>query len=170
MSQDPLKRIKARLTAELQDIQRDPPEGCSAQPLNPDDILSLWTATIRGPKGTPYENGHFDLTISFPNTYPRFPPLVKMTSPVYHPNIDHKSGYIDINILHDDWSPILTVPKILLSLQALLSDPDCEDAVSPEIAWECELKREEFERTAREWTRKYAMKGEGVQQNAEGAL
>lgn len=151
-------RAQARLTQELNELHQSPIDGCSVHPTNPNDILLPWTGTIIGPNDTPYQDGTFALTLHFPTTYPIGPPSVKMNTPIYHPNIDSKTGSIGLNILNTDWSPVLTAPKVLLSLQALLAEPDCEDAVMPEIAHECLTKREEYEETARAWTKRYAVR------------
>jgi ubiquitin-protein ligase len=61
-----------------------------------------------------------------------------------------------LNILHKEWSPVLTISLILLSLRAFLGSPDLESALVPEVAEEYERDTEAFERTAVEWTEKYA--------------
>lgn len=53
-------------------------------------------------------------------------------------------------------SPAYSVPKILLSLQSLLADPNPDQALMPEIGAQCKDNREEFNKTAREWTEKHA--------------
>lgn len=146
---------RRRLEQELTNSRRDPPDGCWAQ-SNDNDLLK-WTATIQGPEGSPYQDGFFRLRITYPDEYPSLPPSVELTTKIYHPNIDAESGFIGLNVLHNSWSPVLTISTILTSLRAFLSTPDPSDAVMPEIAEEYERRREEFEGRAREWTRKFAM-------------
>ncbi|KYR00402.1 Ubiquitin-conjugating enzyme [Tieghemostelium lacteum] len=142
-----------RINKELQDIARDPPSSCSAGPIS-DDVFH-WQATIVGPKDSPYESGVFFLNIHFPTDYPFKPPKINFQTKVYHPNIN-ANGNICLDILKDQWSPALTIPKVLLSISALLSDPNPEDPLVPEIAQLFKTDKTRFEATAREWTRKFA--------------
>ena len=88
---------------------------------------------ITGPKDTPYESGIFHLDISFPDDYPFKPPKVIFKTPIYHCNIN-KKGHICLDILKSQWSPALTLSKVLLSVSSLLSDPNPNDPLVPEIA------------------------------------
>lgn len=143
-----------RLERELSNISEDPPEKCSAQPT--DGNLSNWIANIKGPDDSPYRNGIFKLNVSFPEDYPNRPPTVEFATKVYHPNIDPQNGFIGLSILHEDWCPALTISPILISIQAFLSSPDPTNPVSPEIAEQYVMRREEFDHVAERWTREYA--------------
>lgn len=50
--------------------------------------------------------------------YPHEPPKVKCETKVYHPNIDLE-GNVCLNILREDWKPVLTVNSIVYGLQYL---------------------------------------------------
>ncbi|KAK7829423.1 hypothetical protein U0070_007197 [Myodes glareolus] len=147
---------------ELSDLQRDPPAHCSAGPVG--DDLFHWQATIMGPKPfmpfTPggnhsglctccgrtlmrpvvsfqpdsaYQGGVFFLTVHFPTDYPFKPPKIAFTTKIYHPNIN-SNGSICLDILRSQWSPALTVSKVLLSICSLLCDPNPDDPLVPDIA------------------------------------
>ncbi|ELU03503.1 hypothetical protein CAPTEDRAFT_31902, partial [Capitella teleta] len=109
-----------RITKELKDFSLDPPALCSAGPVG--DDLFHWQATIIGPHETPYAGGVFFLSIHFPIDYPFKPPRVAFTTRIYHPNIN-SNGSICLDILREQWSPALTVSKVLLSICSLLADP-----------------------------------------------
>ncbi|RWW57735.1 hypothetical protein BHE74_00035453 [Ensete ventricosum] len=49
------------------------------------------------------------------------------------------------------------VPLVLLSICSLLTDPNPDDPLVPEIAHLCKNDRMRYESTARSWTLKYAM-------------
>ncbi|XP_025061944.1 ubiquitin-conjugating enzyme E2 D2, partial [Alligator sinensis] len=115
-----------------------------------------WQATIMGPNDSPYQGGVFFLTIHFPTDYPFKPPKVAFTTRIYHPNIN-SNGSICLDILRSQWSPALTISKVLLSICSLLCDPNPDDPLVPEIARIYKTDREKYNRIAREWTQKYAM-------------
>ena len=102
-----------RLSKELNDIVKDPPANCSAGPVGED--LFHWKATIMGPSETPYQGGVFYLDIYFPTDYPFKPMKINFTTKIYHPNID-SSGNICLDILKNNWSPALTISKVLFWL------------------------------------------------------
>jgi len=143
-----------RIQKELQDLQRDPPTSCSAGPVGED--LFHWQATIMGPTDSPYAGGVFFVMIHFPPDYPFKPPKVNFQTKVYHPNIN-SNGSICLDILKEQWSPALTISKVLLSICSLLTDPNPDDPLVPEIAHIYKSQRSRYEETARAWTQKYAM-------------
>ena len=143
-----------RIQKELSDLQRDPPANCSAGPSEDNDMYT-WTATIMGPDESPYQGGIFFLNIQFPTDYPFKPPKVAFTTRIYHPNIN-ANGSICLDILKDQWSPALTISKVLLSISSLLTDANPDDPLVPEIAHLYKTDRARYENTAREWTRRYA--------------
>ena len=143
-----------RIKVEYEDFLKDPPMNCSAGPEG-DDIFA-WSATILGPKESVYEGGVFQLKIDFPERYPFKPPKVKFVTRIYHPNINMGGG-ICLDILKDQWSPALTISKVLLSICSLLDDPNPDDPLMPDIAEQYKSERLEFDLTARKWTATYAV-------------
>ncbi|CAL5389017.1 unnamed protein product [Camellia sinensis] len=156
-----------RILKELKDLQKDPPTSCSAGPVAED--MFHWQATIMGPPDSPYAGGVFLVTIHFPPDYPFKPPkassksifshgitTVAFKTKVFHPNIN-SNGSICLDILKEQWSPALTISKVLLSICSLLTDPNPDDPLVPEIAHMYKTDRAKYETTARSWTQKYAM-------------
>ena len=142
-----------RLQKELLDMEKDAPSNCSAGLIN-DDIFS-WKATLLGPTVTPYEGGIFYLKIFFTPDYPFKPPKITFETPIYHPNIN-SVGAIGLDILKDNWSPALNISKVLLSICSLLSDPNPDDPLVPDIANIYKSNKAQYEANAREYTMKYA--------------
>lgn len=143
-----------RITRELIDLGKDPPTSCSAGPVSEDDLFK-WQATIMGPPDSPFQGGVFFLKIHFPTDYPFKPPKIQFVTKIYHPNIN-ANGAICLDILKDQWSPALTISKVLLSICSLLTDPNPDDPLVPEIAHIYKTNRALYESNAREWTKKYA--------------
>ncbi|XP_018646817.1 ubiquitin conjugating enzyme E2, putative [Schistosoma mansoni] len=143
-----------RISKELKDLRLDPPTQCSAGPIK--DDLFAWQATIMGPADSPYEGGIFFLEIQFPTDYPFKPPKISFMTKIYHPNIN-LSGHICLDILRGQWSPALTISKVLLSICSLLTDPNPDDPLCPEVARQYKTDRKKYDELAREWTQKYAM-------------
>ena len=143
-----------RIQKEHKDIQTDAPENCSAGPR--ESNLYIWDAMIIGPSASPFQGGIFKLEIHFPTDYPFKAPKVMFVTKVYHPNIN-AHGAICLDILKDQWSPALTISKVLLSICSLLTDPNPKDPLVPEVANQYVQDRAAYEATARTWTLKYAM-------------
>lgn len=135
-------------------MSKDPPSGCSAGPVG--DDMFHWQASIMGPPDSPYQGGVFFLTIHFPTDYPFKPPKVAFTTRIYHPNIN-SNGSICLDILRSQWSPALTISKVLLSICSMLTDPNPDDPLVPEIAKMYKTDRVRYNQLAKEWTSKYAM-------------
>ncbi|KAH9775221.1 UBC core domain-containing protein [Citrus sinensis] len=155
-----------RILKELKDLQKDPPTSCSAGPVAED--MFHWQATIMGPPDSPYAGGVFLVTIHFPPDYPFKPPKVAFRTKVFHPNIN-SNGSICLDILKEQWSPALTISKVLLSICSLLTDPNPDDPLVPEIAHMYKTDRSKYETTARSWTQKYvALFFDGDSRNCKG--
>ena len=142
-----------RIESECAEMRTSAPDNCSAGPTETD--LGKWTGTIIGPVGTPYEGGMFYLSIAFPQSYPFVPPLVRFTTRIYHCNIA-PSGEICLDILKEQWSPALTIAKVLLSICSLMSEPNPDDPLVPAIAELLRRNPPEHDRRAREYTDIYA--------------
>jgi len=142
-----------RIQKELAEITLDPPPNCSAGPKG--DNLYEWVSTILGPPGSVYEGGVFFLDIHFTPEYPFKPPKVLFKTRIYHCNINSQ-GVICLDILKDNWSPALTISKILLSICSLLTDCNPGDPLVGSIATQYLQNHDEHDRIARLWTKRYA--------------
>ena len=147
-----MSRAEKRIQNELNEIKKDPPSNCNAGPI--DNNIFKWYGTIVGPCDSPYSGGLFNLSINFPENYPFKPPKIKFKTPIYHPNID-SYGNICLDTLTTNWSPALTVIKVLLSISSLLTDPNPDDPLDKNIADIYIKDRDLYKKNARNYTIRY---------------
>jgi ubiquitin-conjugating enzyme E2 D len=142
-----------RIQKELLDLEREPPSNCTAGPIG--DDLFHWSGTIIGPSDSPYAGGIFWLDIHFPNQYPFKPPKVRFNTKIYHPNIN-SNGSICLDILGNEWSPALTIGKVLLSISSLMVEPNPDDPLVPDAANLYKNNIEKYNNIAKDWSKLYA--------------
>lgn len=120
-----------------------------------DSNIYVWKCVLCGPPDTPYEQGRFELRVEFSTEYPFKPMQVKFLTKIFHPI--SRRGYICMDILQKQWSPILTTGKVMLSLSSLLAQPNPDDPMDGESAELYQYHYGEYKRKARLWTQMYAM-------------
>ncbi|KAG9603700.1 hypothetical protein KCU77_g1215, partial [Aureobasidium melanogenum] len=142
-----------RIASELANLHRDPAETGLVAQTSPEDTLH-WVAHISGPQRSPYAQGIFNISITFEEDYPRGPPRIAFLTPLFHPNVSEKGQIRLAEFEETQWSPAITIRTLLISLQAMLSDPNPLES--------CKLNEEaaalylqdlaEFKKRARQWT------------------
>mmetsp|Transcript_33685 Transcript_33685/g.85265 ORF Transcript_33685/g.85265 Transcript_33685/m.85265 type:complete len:187 (-) Transcript_33685:584-1144(-) len=80
-----------------------------------------------------YKGGKFLFDFNIPTGYPHDAPKVLCKTKVFHPNIDVE-GKICLNILREDWKPVLSISSVIYGLQFLFLDPNPEDPLNKEAA------------------------------------
>lgn len=97
---------------------------------DPSNILNF-NISIHPDEGF-YKGGVFKFTFSISNNYPHEPPKVLCIQKIYHPNIDLE-GNICLNILREDWKPVLSLQAVLVGLQYLFLEPNADDPLNKGI-------------------------------------
>ncbi|KAM0751164.1 hypothetical protein T439DRAFT_342810 [Meredithblackwellia eburnea MCA 4105] len=144
-----------RLKRELTDIVKDKESTIGIRLVDDADLMNM-IGSFKGPEGTPYEGGEFEVDIKVPPNYPFSPLICKMITKTYHPNISSQTGAICLSTLGKEWSPVMTLRTVLVSLRSLLADPQPNDPQDGEVAKVFLTDPEEAARTARFWTEVYA--------------
>ncbi len=145
--------VNQRIIKETQKLKKDPISGISAEAFS--DNPRYFNVIISGPKDSPYEGGKFKLQLYLPDEYPMVPPKCLFMTKIYHPNIDFL-GRICLDILKTNWSPALQIRAVLLSIQSLLNEPNTADPLNEKVNDHWLKDKKDAEKTAREWTKKYA--------------
>ncbi|KAJ4715046.1 Ubiquitin-conjugating enzyme family protein [Melia azedarach] len=108
------------------------PDSCSISfPSGKDDLMNF-EVSIKPDEGY-YKDGTFVFSFEVPPIYPHEAPKVKCKTKVYHPNIDLE-GNVCLNVLREDWKPVLNINTIVYGLYHLFTEPNCEDPLNHEAA------------------------------------
>ncbi|KAK6339612.1 NEDD8-conjugating protein ubc12 [Orbilia javanica] len=113
---------------------------------DPDDILNF-TLTIEPDEGM-YKGGAFNFDFTINQNFPHEPPKVLCKQKIYHPNIDLE-GKVCLNILREDWKPVLNLNAVIVGLQYLFLEPNASDPLNKEAAEDLKTNRENFKRNVR---------------------
>lgn len=79
------------------------------------DDYKNFTLAINPDEGM-YKGGHFEFNFDIKPTFPYDAPKVRCKQKIYHPNIDLE-GNVCLNILREDWKPVLNLNAIFVGLQ-----------------------------------------------------
>eukprot|EP00730_Choanoeca_flexa_P016156 TRINITY_DN7577_c0_g1_i2.p1 TRINITY_DN7577_c0_g1~~TRINITY_DN7577_c0_g1_i2.p1 ORF type:complete len:159 (+),score=40.39 TRINITY_DN7577_c0_g1_i2:92-568(+) len=124
-----------RLQTERKAILKQKPLGFFAKPKkNADGTKNYfeWECGVPGKEGTSWQGGLYKLTMTFTEDYPMQPPFCKFTPSIFHPNV-YYDGEVCLSILKTtdnggNWSPDMSILKVLLGLQEFLDNPNNNDA------------------------------------------
>lgn len=129
-----------RITKDLGEM--DLPKTCSMDIPDPNCLLQF--QLIICPDEGFYRGGRFTFQFKVSEDYPHSPPKVKCLNTIYHPNIDLE-GNVCLNILREDWKPVLTINSIVYGLQYLFLEPNPDDPLNKEAASLLKSNRRLFE-------------------------
>lgn len=107
------------------------------------DKIMRFEILIRPDEGY-YRGGRFLFEFNIAAGYPHEAPKVKCKTKVYHPNID-LDGNICLNILREDWKPVLSISSVVYGLQFLFLDPNPEDPLNKDAALKLQENPKVFE-------------------------
>ncbi|KAI1157913.1 ubiquitin-conjugating enzyme [Nemania serpens] len=142
---------KKKVTAAQLRVQKDLSElslGTTMKTDFPDadDILNF-ILEIKPDEGV-YTGGRFTFTFNMSQSYPHEPPKVRCQQKIYHPNIDLE-GKVCLNILREDWKPVLNLNAVIVGMQFLFLEPNASDPLNKEAADDLRASRDSFRRNVR---------------------
>ncbi|CEG49066.1 rub1-conjugating enzyme e2 [Plasmopara halstedii] len=80
-----------------------------------------------------WKGASYDFSFKIPPMYPHDPPKVRCLTKIYHPNID-LDGNVCLNILREDWKPVLDINSVIYGLIYLFYEPNPDDPLNKEAA------------------------------------
>lgn len=98
---------------------------------NPND-LTAFNVSISPDTGY-WRGATYHFTFTIPPHYPHSPPKVECNTKIYHPNIDLQ-GKVCLNILREDWRPVLDINTVIYGLIYLFYEPNPDDPLNHEAA------------------------------------
>jgi ubiquitin-conjugating enzyme E2 M len=131
-----------RMQTELSELEL--PISCKIEFPDSNDLMKF-NVHIRPDDGF-WRDARYKFTFLIKPLYPHDPPKVKCETPIYHPNIDLE-GNVCLNILREDWKPILCISAVVYGLIHLLLEPNPNDPLNQEAAELLRNNRPEFART-----------------------
>lgn len=110
---------------------------------NPNDLTNF-TVTVSPDTGF-WKGATYVFQFHVPEHYPHVPPKIICRTKIYHPNIDME-GKVCLNILREDWKPVLDINAVIYGLCYLFYEPNPNDPLNHEAAELFRKDVKQFER------------------------
>jgi ubiquitin-conjugating enzyme E2 M len=123
---------------------------------NPND-LTVFEVSITPDSGF-WKNATYKFKFDIPDHYPHTPPKVHCDTKIYHPNINLE-GKVCLNILREDWKPVLDINAVIYGLIFLFYEPNPDDPLNHEAAELFRKDTKNFERLVQRTLRGGVMDG-----------
>jgi len=139
-----VKPVELRVRKDVAELENIP--GVEVDFPDPANLMTFFTKIT--PAEGLYQNATFKFKVEIDNDYPFKAPRAECQTLIYHPNIDWE-GHVCLNILRDDWKPILTLSSVLFGLVTLFLEPNPDDPLNREASQLMIDKPHEFERNVK---------------------
>ena len=120
---------------------------------------NILNVTILGPPNSVYRQGVFAVQLKIPEAYPFRPPSVIFKTKIFHPAAYRNGHEVYFSLMltdRDNWSPAFKIKDVIFAVYCSLNSPDLENYCSFEVNFKKLKDKGQFERIAKEWTKKYA--------------
>ena len=136
-----IKPVELRLQQDITELD----SGKVAKVTFPDpNNLTDIRVTIKPDSGL-WRGATYPFTINVPENYPHKPPVCHCHEKIWHPNIDLQ-GNVCLNILREDWRPVLDINAVIYGLIYLFYEPNANDPLNHEAAEQLRSNESEFRR------------------------
>ena len=126
--------IPPRLAQDMNEIERElNKEVPQARLIKQGDSIMNFDIEYTPDSSTYWYGGKYVFSFQFLEEYPNVPPLVHCQTKIYHPNIDF-NGNVCLNILKEDWSPIMTALRVVAAVYQLFVVPNPNDPLNHDCA------------------------------------
>ena len=109
--------FSARLNSEIKSIKSNPNLTLKIDEDNP----NIWYISFKGAEKSLYENENFKLRFELGKNYPLQKPSVIFVENIPINPFVFSNGLICLDILDTDWSPVLNISSITMSILSMLS-------------------------------------------------
>lgn len=140
-----LARLVPSRSSDMSELQLH--KGVKIDFVHGEKELMKWKLVISPDDGI-YKGGTFVFDVKIPDTYPHDPPKILCETTIFHPNIDME-GHVCLNILREDWKPVLTMSSVIMGMQFLMLEPNADDPLNKEAAAMLASDKDNFKRTVR---------------------
>lgn len=160
----PKKAAKKRTPGEIR-IQKDIAEldGGSVAKIdfpNPNDLTGFHVTV--SPDSGYWSGAKYLFDFHIPASYPHDPPKVVCKNKIYHPNID-LAGAVCLNILREDWKPVLDINAVIYGLIYLFYEPNPDDPLNREASELFRNDKNQFGRVVKRTLQGYSHNGEAFE-------
>jgi len=143
-----LKPVDLRVQKDVAELENIP--GIDVDFPDTNNLMTFFAKVT--PNEGLYQGACFKFKIEIDNDFPYKAPRAECQTLIYHPNIDWE-GHVCLNILRDDWKPILTISSVLFGLLTLFLEPNPDDPLNREAAQLMIDRPTEFEKNVKQTLR-----------------
>lgn len=124
---------------------------------NPNDLTNFVVEVA--PDSGYWVGARYTFNFAIPPLYPHEPPKVTCRTKIYHPNINFE-GAVCLNILREDWKPVLDVNAVIYGLIYLFYEPNSDDPLNREAADLFRTDKAQFSKVVKRTLQGYSHAGE----------
>lgn len=160
-------RQKRRILEEFVELKRNIDFEWVVESYYPNDLGRL-RLYLNGRAGSPYENGKFQLSVTFPDGYPFQYSHFRFDTRIFHPSVD-VDGHMSLPFRHTYHSR-MSICYLLHEITSAIYAPDTSDVLNADAAFLYDTNLEVYQRQVALWTSEYATEDEIISRYSRSTL